>query len=40
MPKNKGNRGAQAILRNTENQDFVFREQGHFSRGTREQVPH
>ena len=35
-PKNKGNRGTQAILgnRNIENQHFVFREQGHFSRGT------
>ena len=39
-PKNKGNRGTQAIL--VENQDFVFGEQVNkaiFSRGTREQVP-
>ena len=29
-PKNKGNRGTQAILGNIENPDFVLGEQGHF----------
>ena len=34
-PKNKVNRGTRAILGNTENQDFVFREQGHFFEGNK-----